>query len=304
MRAGEADELGRVPTGGLGHVEALEVHVERGPVVERVDAVALALGHQHGVADPAPAVMHADPERGVGADREGDDRIAQDFAPMHLEGVGHGQVIAGAAADERDHGAGDVVGAADDVALVAGEAVGQQHQGLVRPLGEVVDAGRDFGAGLAQAPGEAGRGGAGHDEAFAAERHHDDAPVGRAARTDLARGRAADQRHVAGRDAVEHRLDFQARAREHDQGAQIRAAVNGRGAGFGPGAERIRVGRLADPYPASSSHHIPDRPQTRALERASRLLTPGHQNVVRPPIVARSSSVLQRGQARRGCGGG
>ena len=53
------------------------------------------------------------------------------------------------------------------------------------------------------------------------------------------------------------RLEVEARAREDDQGAQIRAAVNGRRAGFGPGAERIRVGRLADPYPASSSHHLP-----------------------------------------------
>ena len=38
------------------------------------------------------------------------------------------------------------------------------------------------------------------------------------------------------------------------QGAQLRAAGNGRGAGLSPGAERIRIGRLADPYPASSGH--------------------------------------------------
>ena len=118
--------------GLLGSVQAVEVDVERGPVVELNDAVAGALGDEHGLADPAPAVPDADPERRVGAERGADDGVVQ-----HL-----GRRTAGrsrSSAGRRPHSrrrAGPRrrrrVGAAHDLLLVAGEAVGEQEQHLVR----------------------------------------------------------------------------------------------------------------------------------------------------------------------------
>ena len=114
--AGEAGELGGVGAGRLGGVETLEVDVERGPVVERVHAVARALGHQHRVADrrqpcwtPIPSGASEPIAMPTTASRSTSRPCNWKVSPI-------GQLVAGAAADQRDHGAGDVVGAADDVA--------------------------------------------------------------------------------------------------------------------------------------------------------------------------------------------
>ncbi len=193
---GEAGERGGVVVDGFRGVEALEVDIERGAVVEAQDAVALAAGDEHGIADAAPAVLDADPERRVGADRDADDGVVEHLGAVELVGGGHREVVPGAAADERDDAAGDVVGAADDLLLVAGEAVGEDEQGLVGAWLESFEAARDLGAGLAQAGGDVARQRGLDREALAAECHHDDAVVGGAARADLAGGGAADERRV------------------------------------------------------------------------------------------------------------
>ncbi len=71
---------------------------------------------------------------------------------VQLEGPDHLQVVAGAATDERQLRADDAVRAADDLLLVAGEAVGEQHED---PVLVAVDAGggvRDAGAGSRRLP--------------------------------------------------------------------------------------------------------------------------------------------------------
>ena len=139
--------LGRVRRG---RAEALEVDVQRGPIVQRVDAVAGAAGDEHGFADPAPAVLDADPERRVRPERHADDGVAEDLIAVEHERLPHREIIPGAPADERDRRAGDVVGAADDLLLVAGEAVAEQEQRAVRTRLGRVQAARDLRARLAQ----------------------------------------------------------------------------------------------------------------------------------------------------------
>jgi hypothetical protein len=71
----EPGELGGVLARLRGDVEAVEVDVEgRGPV-DLVDAVVGAAGDQHRLADAAPAMADADPERRLGPDRGRDDRV-------------------------------------------------------------------------------------------------------------------------------------------------------------------------------------------------------------------------------------
>ena len=195
---GEADEgLGVGPGGGRG-VEPVEVHVEGGGVVEAVDPVPLAAGHDHGVADPAPPVADADPERRVGGDGGGHHGVAQHPSAVELHGGLHPQVVTGAAPDEGDRGADDPVGAPDDLRLVADEPVGEEQQDLVFLVGQPVEAGRDLGAGLPQ-PAVAGVGGGGGDlEPRPAERGDDDPGVARPGGGDLPGRGAADQRRVAG----------------------------------------------------------------------------------------------------------
>ena len=89
---------------GLVDAEPLEVDVQRRPVVERVDAVAGARGDEHRLADPPPAVAHADPQRRVRRDPGGHDRVGEDPVAVELERPGHLQVVAGAAAHERHAG--------------------------------------------------------------------------------------------------------------------------------------------------------------------------------------------------------
>ena len=220
--AREAGEVGGVGGADSGTSRRSQVDVERGPVVERVDAVAGAAGHEQRVADAAPAVLDADPERRVGADRE---RRRSRRAGPRLRTAGRScprSLPAPPPTSGTTEPATSYAPRTMSRWLPARPSV-QQQQRPVRPLGEVVDAGRDLGAGLAQPAGEPGRDGAGHGEALAAERHHHDALVARAARTDLARGRAADQRHVAGRDAVEHRLEIEA-SRSRRRSAARRSA--------------------------------------------------------------------------------
>ena len=126
MGEGEAGEGPGVRGRRRRGAQALEVHVEGRGVVEGVDPVALAAGHDHRGADPAPAVADSDAERGVGGDGGGHHGVAQDGAVVELGGGLHAQVVAGAAADERHLGAHHPVGAPDDLGLVAGQPVGQQ----------------------------------------------------------------------------------------------------------------------------------------------------------------------------------
>ena len=70
-------------------VEPLEVDVERGLVVELVDAVARALGDEHRLADAPPAVVDADAERRVRGDRGADDRVGEHPVAVELEGRLH-----------------------------------------------------------------------------------------------------------------------------------------------------------------------------------------------------------------------
>ena len=132
----------------------------------------------------SPAVADADPERRVGPERRRDDDALDQLAVVHLERPPQLEVVAGAAADERHAAAEDGVGAADDLLLVAGEAVGEQQQRRVLARLELGHGGRDLGAGVAQPAGPGGGGGA-HAEAGAAEGDHDHAVVGGTAGGDL-----------------------------------------------------------------------------------------------------------------------
>src|SRR5581483_4718428 len=101
-----------------------------------------------------------------------------------------------------DAGADDPVGAPDDLALVAGQPVGQEEQHPVLLAGpfDLGEAGGRFGAGLPEPAAPGVGGGGGHGEARAAEGGDDDAGVPRAGGGDLPGGGAADERHVgAGR---------------------------------------------------------------------------------------------------------
>ena len=100
-----------------------------------IDAVAGGAGDQHRLAGALPAVAPADPERPVGGDRRRDDARRRSPVAVDLEGPLHLHPVAGAAADERHGGADDLVDAADHLLLVAGDAVGEQQQGAVGPLG-------------------------------------------------------------------------------------------------------------------------------------------------------------------------
>ena len=103
--------------------EPLAVDLGGRAAVELQDAVGRRAGDEHRLADRAPAVADADADRRVGADRDADDGVRQDGAAVDQR-----RAAAGAGgrrpADERDAGAGDGVGAADD--LAAGRRTGRR----------------------------------------------------------------------------------------------------------------------------------------------------------------------------------
>ena len=76
----EAGELGGVRR-RLGRVEALEVDVERGPVVERVDAVARARVTSTGSPTRRQPCWTPIPSGASEPIATRDDRVAQDLAP-------------------------------------------------------------------------------------------------------------------------------------------------------------------------------------------------------------------------------
>ena len=175
MGQGEAGEGGGIGLRLVGRVETLEVHVQGGAVLERVDPVALAAGHEHGLPHPTPAVAHADAEGRIGGDRRSDHAVLEDAVAVKLEGRLHLEPVARAAADERHLGAHDAVGTPDDLLLVAGQAVTQQQQHAVLPRLDLGHAAGDGCARLAQLP-VLGRGRGGRDrESRAAEGDDDDA---------------------------------------------------------------------------------------------------------------------------------
>jgi hypothetical protein len=171
---------------------------------------------------------------------------------VELERPLHPQVVPGAAADERDLGAEHRIRAAHDLLLIPGEAVGQQHQQPMRPLGVARRAERDLRPGLAQPARRAlGRGGRDR-ETLAAEGEHDDARISRPVRRDLARGRAADQRNSGRplRDSSDQLVQVVVVGAE--DGQQLRVVARERGAcGGRAGRAGIRLVRASDRDPAT-----------------------------------------------------
>jgi len=195
VQEGEGGKFLRAELPGLG-AETLEENIKRRPVVEAVDPVGTAAGHEHGLADRPPAVLHADPERAGGGDAGRDHGAGQNAIAVELECPGHLQPVARAAADHGDAGAENGISAADDLVLVAGQAIGEkQHDamGMARGRGQ---AAHRAGAGAAKILRRPGRRRRVDDEAVPAKSADDDAAVTRAVPGDLAGGRAADQRYA------------------------------------------------------------------------------------------------------------
>src|SRR5213078_2485610 len=67
MQEGEGGKILRAELPGPS-AETLEENVKRRPVVEAVDPVRAAAGHEHRLAGRTPAMLHADPERAGGSD--------------------------------------------------------------------------------------------------------------------------------------------------------------------------------------------------------------------------------------------
>jgi hypothetical protein len=154
-------------------------------------------------------VLHADPERACGGDAGRDHGVGQHAVAVELKCPPHLQPVGRAAADHRDAGAENRIRAADDLILVAGQAIGEKQQhamGMARGRGQA--AGRD-GAGVAKILGRPGRGRGADDEAVSAQSGNHDAAVARAVPRDLARGRAADKRY-----ATRSRADLADQVRE------------------------------------------------------------------------------------------
>ena len=217
---GEGGVLGACLFGGL---EAFEVDVERRTVVELVDPVVRACGHQHRLADAAPAMTNADANRRVGPDGGADDGVGKDLVAVELVRGAHLQVVPGAAADQRDRRSGHGVGAADDLLLVARQAVAEEHEDAVLARVDLVQGRGGLRACRAQAAGDTARDRRGHREAGTAERGHDDARIAGAAGGDLAGGRAADQRDASGgaTDGGEQRLEVVGVRAEDDEKARV-----------------------------------------------------------------------------------
>jgi len=138
-------------------VEAVQINVERRLVVKGKDPVVGAAGDQHGFAHPSPAVPDADAHRGIRSDRRPDDRIGHHLGAVELVGPFHLEVVAGAAPYQGDGGANDGVGAPDDFLLVAGKAIAEEHQYLVRKICYARYRGGDLGARQTKPAGGAGR---------------------------------------------------------------------------------------------------------------------------------------------------
>ena len=172
---------------------------------------------------------------------------------MQLEGLRHGQVVTGAAADQRHGGAEDAVAAAHDLLLVAGETVGEQeeHAVLVAVLARELRG--DLRPGLAQTRRRAFGGGGAHLEALAAHRDDDDAGASRPIRGDLARRRAADEGHLGGLrpDAGEQLVQVVGAGGKDDEQLRIGAALERAACGSLAGRARGGLVRLADCHPAA-----------------------------------------------------
>jgi hypothetical protein len=175
VRRSKSAEGIRVGAHGIRRAEAVQVGVERRLVVERLHDRPAGIGDDHRLADAAPAMADTDAERGDRAERRRDDAVAQDLAPVELVRPDHVEIVAGAAADQRDSGPDDAVGTADDLVRVRQQALGEQQQRAVRRLAEV---GHGLGHPLAgrsrSGRDVAGRGGRDR-EALTAEGDHDHA---------------------------------------------------------------------------------------------------------------------------------
>ena len=194
----------------------------------------LALGDDDRLADAPPAVTDADADRRLGADRRAQHGAGEHLVAVELVRLAHREVVARAAADERDARTGDAVGAAHDLRAPAGQPLGDEQQQAVR-RGELRDPRRGADAGRARPVLQRGQRRA-DGQARAAERDHDDATRADVESGDLPRGRAADQRHVAAGGGAHGGGDlgqFARRRAEHDQqrGGAARECRGGRLAG-------------------------------------------------------------------------
>jgi hypothetical protein len=238
--------------------EALEVDVEGGAVVELVDPVVRACGHEHRLADAAPAMTDADTDRRVGPDGRADDGVGEDLASVELVRGAHLQVVAGAATDQRDRRPGDRVGAPDDLLLIARQAVGEKHEDPVRAWLELVQRRSGLRARLAQAAGDAARHRGGHGEAGTADRGHDDPGIAGPTGGDLAGRRAADQRDRSGgaADGGEQRVQVVGIRAEDDEKARVSGRKR-RGGGLGAGDLGVLLVGMADSDPTAGRREVP-----------------------------------------------
>jgi hypothetical protein len=95
-------------------------------------------------------VADADTDGRVRADRGRDDRVAEHPIAPQLSGGLHLQVVSGTASHQGNLRPDDAVGPPDDLLLVAGQPVREQHQNPVRPLVDVLETPSHFGARLSK----------------------------------------------------------------------------------------------------------------------------------------------------------
>ena len=236
MRHREPGEGARVDGCVRRGVQAGEVDVERGLAVQRIHAVVGALRYHHRLADATPAVADADPERAVRGNGRSHDAVRQHLRAVQLGGRRHLEVVAGAAADERDPGSGDGICATDDLLLVARQSIGEEEQHPVFALLDPREARRNVRATFAQPISVERSCRRGDGEAFTAERGDHDAEVGRAGGRDLSCSRAADQRRAVGNviDPGEQLLQVVGVGAEDDQ-QRGRSPSDGKRRRLGPG---------------------------------------------------------------------
>jgi hypothetical protein len=116
---------------------------------------------------------------------------------VELEGPRHLEIVAGTTPHERHAGAEHAVGAADDLLLVAGEAVAQQQEHFVREVVPRGQALRDTRSRRTEVARSLGGNGRLDRKAVAAHGGDDDARIAGPGGRDLAGGRTSDQRHIA-----------------------------------------------------------------------------------------------------------
>ena len=214
---------------------------------------------------------------------------------MELVGAGHREVVGRRAAHQRDRRSGHAVGAAQDLLVVAREAVGEHEQHPMGSGGDGVDAGGDLRARLPEPGPDPGGGRGGDREAGAAQDHDHHPAIGGAFAGELARRGGADQRGTAAHlPHARHQVGEVVRRGAEDQDQGGVAAGHRLRCRLPPGRPGMWVARPSHRHPAilggrhphrdlarrARAHPILQRSQPRQPHRCA-----ARRRVARPPAI-------------------